>query len=815
MTMQAKRQLPLLVLVASLVALSQLSSAQQVIATVPTGPGPGLVGVNPATNKIYVVNNLCNDNQTCQPATVTVIDGATENTVSVPVGIAGVGFPAVNSVTNKIYVSNGCGNDPNCVSPGTVSIIDGATNVVTATVGVGFYPGLMVVNPLTNKIYVVNNCGNDVNCQSPGSVTVINGVNNSVLATIPVGGNPEGIALNQGTNTIYVVNVCGGDPSCSGSAGTVSVIDGSRDTVVGSFAVGYSPFFVAVNQVTGKVYVANGCGDDPTCASQGTATVIKAGGPQTIPLGGYEPFGLSVNPVTNEIYAVNSCGASLPCGSSAGSVTVIDGSSDTVEPSSPVNVGLFPYFAEVDAVTNKVYVANAFCNKLTRHTGLTCSSGPGTVTMIDGLTKNTVVVHAGIGDGPFFLAANSVTNKVYVPSYADNNVAVIAGAPSSPAQFVALPPCRLYDSRPAHGGSGPLQGGTTGTGDIRQFSQKAGCGDLSTAVAYSLNITVVPHGRLGYLTLWPTGEDQPVVSTLNSVDGRVKANAVIIPGGYMGAINAYVTDTTDIIVDIDGYFAPVSTQTLAFYPLTPCRVVDTRKDTYPSGLGPPALVAGVPRSFPILESTSCIPPGTNPVAYSFNFTVVPINQHPVGYLSAWPTGQSQPVVSTLNDQTGTIVANAAIVPAGTDSERSVSVFSTDGTQLLIDINGYFAAAGTGGLSLYPAAPCRALDTRRIGTGQPFTGSLSPPLNVVGGPCGPPSTARAYVFNATVVPVGPLGYLALWPDGETQPVVSTLNAVDGAITNNMAIVPTNNGSIDAYAGNGLTQLLLDISSYFAP
>ena len=89
------------------------------------------------------------------------------------------------------------------------------------------------------------------------------------------------------------------------------------------------------------------------------------------------------------------------------------------------------------------------------------------------------------------------------------------------------------------------------------------------------------------------------------------------------------------------------------------------------------------------------------------------------------------------------------------------------------------------------------------------------MDIVDGPCGPPSTAQAYVFNATVVPVGPLGYLALWPDGEMQPVVSTLNAVDGAITNNMAIVPTNNGTIDAYAGNGLTQLLLDLSSYFAP
>ena len=38
----------------------------------------------------------------------------------------------------------------------------------------------------------------------------------------------------------------------------------------------------------------------------------------------------------------------------------------------------------------------------------------------------------------------------------------------------------------------------------------------------------------------------------------------------------------------------------------------------------------------------------------------------------------------------------------------------------------------------------------------------------------------------------LGYLTLWPDGEPKPLVSTLNALDGSITNNMAIVPSMNG-----------------------
>jgi hypothetical protein len=151
------------------------------------------------------------------------------------------------------------------------------------------------------------------------------------------------------------------------------------------------------------------------------------------------------------------------------------------------------------------------------------------------------------------------------------------------------------------------------------------------------------------------------------------------------------------------------------------------------------------------------------------------------------------------------------VPAGTNGD--ITVYPSNDTNLLIDIDGYFAA-GQDGFSLYPTVPCRVIDTRQIGNGQPFTGTLSPPVNVFGSPCAPPNTAQAYVFNATVVPSGALRYLTLWPDGEGMPIVSTLNAADGWVTSNMAIVPNGNGKTDAYAG-GTTQMILDISSYFAP
>ena len=378
----------------------------------------------------------------------------------------------------------------------------------------------------------------------------------------------------------------------------------------------------------------------------------------------------------------------------------------------------------------------------------------------------------------------------------------LAARAQTALRFVAATPCRVADTRLPKGpfGGPPIQGNSS-----RDFAIPDGpCKIPNTAAAYSLNVTVVPPGPLGYLTVWPTGQQQPTVSTLNSVDGRTKANAAIVPAGSGEAISVFASNTTDVVLDIDGYFLSAADPSgLDFFPLAPCRIADTRNPT--GDLGGPYLIGGVPRDFPIQEAALCGIPASAQV-YSLNFTVVP--HGPLGYLTVWPTGQDQPVVSTLNAPTATVTANAAIVPEGTDGD--IAVFASNDSDLVIDVDGYFAAPGSGGMSLYPAVPCRVLDTRN-GIGQ-FAATIV--VDTVDSVCKPSSQAQAYVFNATVVPPAPLGYLTLWPDGGQQPAVSTLNAIDAAVTSNMAIVPTLNGKIDAFASN-LTQLVLDISSYFAP
>jgi len=342
-------------------------------------------------------------------------------------------------------------------------------------------------------------------------------------------------------------------------------------------------------------------------------------------------------------------------------------------------------------------------------------------------------------------------------------------------------------------------------GETRNFVvPNSGCNIPSTAGAYALNVTVVPQGSLGYLTVWPTGESQPYVSTLNSYDGRVKANAAIVFAGTAGGISVYVTNQTDVVLDISGYFVPsTDTSALTFFPISPCRIADTRN---PNGaLGGPSLIGGQARDFPVSASSCGLPASAQ--AYSLNFTVVP--QGYLGYLSVWPTGKTQPLVSTLNADTGAVTANGAIVPAGTNGD--VSVFATNNTDLVIDINGYFAPATASSepLWLFNIAPCRVLDTRNSGS------TLPPPLtvNVEGSSCGVSTSAKAFVLNATAIPDGPLFFLTLWPAGISQPLVSTLNALDGIVTSNMAIIPTSNGSIEA-ASDGATDLVLDINGLFA-
>jgi hypothetical protein len=126
-------------------------------------------------------------------------------------------------------------------------------------------------------------------------------------------------------------------------------------------------------------------------------------------------------------------------------------------------------------------------------------------------------------------------------------------ATDTPLTFVAITPCRVVDTRNSTGAlGGPIL--LPGTRDFPILSGT--CGIPNTAVAYSINVTAIPAGHLSYLTIYASGQDQPLTSTLNDDTGTIVANEVTVSAGTGGSVRVYVTDETNVILDVDGYFIP-------------------------------------------------------------------------------------------------------------------------------------------------------------------------------------------------------------------------------------------------------------------
>ena len=128
---------------------------------------------------------------------------------------------------------------------------------------------------------------------------------------------------------------------------------------------------------------------------------------------------------------------------------------------------------------------------------------------------------------------------------------------------------------------------------------------------------------------------------------------------------------------------------LAFHPLTPCRVIDTRGAT--GTLGGPVLAPGVSvRTFPV--TGSCGIPATAK-ALSVNQTVTA--PAVAGFIRVYPgdlTGALIPITSAVAFPAGRTRANNAILALSLDGSGTIAVENdaVGGTvHFILDVNGYF------------------------------------------------------------------------------------------------------------------------------
>jgi hypothetical protein len=76
----------------------------------------------------------------------------------------------------------------------------------------------------------------------------------------------------------------------------------------------------------------------------------------------------------------------------------------------------------------------------------------------------------------------------------------------------------------------------------------------------SVNITAVGPTAGGHITLFPADQLQPGTSSLNFRAGQTRANNAVLPlsaSGFVAATAGLVgSGQVDLIVDVNGYFAP-------------------------------------------------------------------------------------------------------------------------------------------------------------------------------------------------------------------------------------------------------------------
>jgi hypothetical protein len=295
------------------------------------------------------------------------------------------------------------------------------------------------------------------------------------------------------------------------------------------------------------------------------------------------------------------------------------------------------------------------------------------VSSVDGRVRsNAAIVPAGTNGAISAYASNTTDLVMDINGYFTTDPTAL--------EFYPVAPCRVVDTRPANGPNGPLAGPSLTGNTSRTFPLPASsCNLPGNAQAYSLNLAVVPQGPLGYLTAWPAGQPQPGTANLSSTTGTVTASAAIVPAGTNGSIDVYASNNTDLVIDVDGYFAPAGTGGLSLYTLPPCRALDTRQ------------LSDAQTSQPFsgelddnIQASGCgLPTGAQ--AYVLNATVVP--PAPLGYITLWSQGTTQPFAATLSALDATVTSNLTIVPT---TNGSISTYASNPTQLILDIFGYFA-----------------------------------------------------------------------------------------------------------------------------
>ena len=194
------------------------------------------------------------------------------------------------------------------------------------------------------------------------------------------------------------------------------------------------------------------------------------------------------------------------------------------------------------------------------------------------------------------------------------------------------------------------------------------------AEAVAVSITAITSERAGHLTAFPCSEEIPLVATVNHFPGEIISGTAFLPVGPEGTICVFSFSPVDLTIDLTGVFAVDGE--LAFVPVTPTRMLDTRDGT--GGWSP------LHGQFQTIDARVA-PAAAKAVTGTITFV------HPMrtGWLRAWGCG-AQPETANVTSLPAGVLANS--VTTGVSSEGRLCFFARTTTHTLFDTTGWWVPA---------------------------------------------------------------------------------------------------------------------------
>ncbi|WP_212530896.1 hypothetical protein [Actinospica durhamensis] len=297
----------------------------------------------------------------------------------------------------------------------------------------------------------------------------------------------------------------------------------------------------------------------------------------------------------------------------------------------------------------------------------------------------------------------------------------LTGVRAAGSAFADYGPVRVLDTRSGKGvAAGAVASG--GTLKLKVVGRGYPGNPIPAGVtAVALNVTAVSPRANGYLSVYGN-EDQagtvltrPGTSNLNFQADQNVANLVLVPVGKDGTVDFYNSSkgSTQIVADIEGFFT-TSSQTVenvalsGYTPLSPIRVVDTRK-----GTGTGGKVAQIPAGGTLVVQMSDAHGIGQSTSVALHITAVGSTRN--GMISAFPADPDAVQhaaaygVSDVNYSAGQTASNTAFVTTSTEAQSgsptgSVAFYNSSSgpVDLVVDVVGYFGyrLPASGGASAY-------------------------------------------------------------------------------------------------------------------